>query len=71
MPADTSEPRGQRSRTTGTRDQGTQGASGENRAIGEAAAGTQPSPRCGHPMPDLKGGAGSIGGVCGFTDCCG
>jgi hypothetical protein len=32
--------------------------------------GEQPCPRCGHPMPDLKGGTGSICAVCGFKDSC-
>jgi len=27
-------------------------------------------PRCGHLMPDLKGGSGSICSVCGFKDTC-
>jgi hypothetical protein len=31
---------------------------------------TQPCPVCGHTMPDLKGGKGSICGVCGFKDSC-
>lgn len=31
---------------------------------------TQSCPRCGHPMPDLKGGTGSICSVCGFKDSC-
>jgi hypothetical protein len=35
-----------------------------------AREGTQPCPRCGHPMPDLKGGTGSICAVCGFKDSC-
>lgn len=31
---------------------------------------TQPCPRCGHPMPALKGGAASICTNCGFKDSC-
>jgi hypothetical protein len=39
-------------------------------AEGTALPGQQPCPRCGHPMPDLKGGTASICGVCGFKDSC-
>lgn len=39
-------------------------------AIAGAREGTQPCPRCGHTMPDLKGGTGSICAVCGFKDSC-
>jgi NADH pyrophosphatase NudC (nudix superfamily) len=31
---------------------------------------TQSCPRCGHSMPNLKGGTGSICSVCGFKDSC-
>jgi transposase len=31
---------------------------------------TQPCPRCGHPMPALRGGATSICPNCGFKDAC-
>lgn len=31
---------------------------------------TQPCPRCGHPMPALKGGSTSICPNCGFKDSC-
>lgn len=31
---------------------------------------TQPCPRCGHPMPALKGGSASICPNCGFKDSC-
>jgi 8-oxo-dGTP diphosphatase len=34
------------------------------------APGEMPCPVCGHPMPDLKGGKGSICPVCGFKDSC-
>ena len=30
----------------------------------------QPCPRCGHPMPALKGGSASICTNCGFKDSC-
>jgi 8-oxo-dGTP diphosphatase len=32
--------------------------------------GEMPCPVCGHPMPDLKGGKGTICNVCGFKDSC-
>jgi predicted RNA-binding Zn-ribbon protein involved in translation (DUF1610 family) len=31
---------------------------------------TLPCPRCGHPMPALKGGSSSICPNCGFKDSC-
>jgi hypothetical protein len=31
---------------------------------------TQPCPRCGQPMPALKGGTASICTNCGFKDSC-
>jgi hypothetical protein len=31
---------------------------------------TQPCPRCGYPMPALKGGSTSICPNCGFKDSC-
>ena len=31
---------------------------------------TQPCPRCGQPMPALKGGTASICPNCGFKDSC-
>jgi hypothetical protein len=31
---------------------------------------TQPCPRCGYPMPALKGGSASICANCGFKDSC-
>ncbi len=47
------------------------GAGHPKRATTAALAlGTQPCPRCGHPMPDLKGGTATICAVCGFKDCC-
>jgi NADH pyrophosphatase NudC (nudix superfamily) len=30
----------------------------------------QPCPRCGHPMPALKGGSTSICANCGYKDSC-
>jgi hypothetical protein len=73
MPDDARAPRGPHSwtTTTGLADPVTQGVrvSGAPYAS-EDAAGTQPCPCCGHPMPDLKGGRGTICGVCGFKDSC-
>lgn len=49
------------------------GAATSAMATGESPAASDhsmPCPVCGHQMPDLKGGKGTICSVCGFKDSC-